>query len=708
MSTKRLTRAQIDEWYAGCPIPRRGGMVFRALENDGRLILGVYKDKKQMGVYVLNPDGRYCSRREGSVWCSGGIYSIFEWSTYWYQAEAHADKKIRWATAEDERTGEELLDEHNRYVSCKPNIIRRLREIESQYNENRRTSAAERKMRRIQNYIDTIPDEPEDFEKWCHEVVMGGMHYMFGKAGEDVYFCTSCGSKHIIKGLKDRQRTECPITGARVKVEKSRELVERHETVMLLQSMPDGKEAVARHISVWFDWSAKDGMRSNWGDNMVVVLPKDGRTSAYKWYYHLCGGFFGGTWWDDRNKANYTPRREYCYPYTVKDALANTVYEHLGLDVAAARGWRLSYNRLMMAWRYGQTEYLIKGGFERLVGEISDRCHVGLYAGCICEVGRDVKETLMLDGQRVARLRRADGGIGYLRWLRYEAETEEKIPEELLCWLGDNIEKPSDLNFALERMSAVKVGNYLRAQVKEYKRKTSSVIESWKDYLGMAKRLKLDTKKDMIFRPKHLKARHDELAEIISAKADELERERIEAQYPAVVGVCDRIRPLYEWTDEKYRVIVPAGAADIIREGRLLRHCVGSTDRYFDRIAEGESYIMFLRKCSDADAPWYTMEVEPGGKVRQLRTFGDDEGSDRPEAKEALGRWQKEIFKRLKSNSDGERELEAAEVSRERRIAEFEELRRNGNIIRNGRFAGRLLVEILEADFKEYNEQAAV
>jgi len=100
--------------------------------------------------------------------------------------------------------------------------------------------------------------------------------------------------------------------------------------------------------------------------------------------------------------------------------------------------------------------------------------------------------------------------------------------------------------------------------------------------------------------------------------------------------------------------------------------------------------------------------VEPGGKVRQLRTFGDDEGSDRPEAKEALGRWQKEIFKRLKSNSDGERELEAAEVSRERRIAEFEELRRNGNIIRNGRFAGRLLVEILEADFKEYNEQAAV
>ena len=70
------------------------------------------------------------------------------------------------------------------------------------------------------------------------------------------------------------------------------------------------------------------------------------------------------------------------------------------------------------------------------------------------------------------------------------------------------------------------------------------------------------------------------------------------------------------------------------------------------------------------------------------------------EAKAALALWRREVAKRI-----GEAEREAAEVSREKRLREFEELRRNGNIIRGGKLKGRLLVEVLEADFKEYNEE---
>ena len=110
---------------------------------------------------------------------------------------------------------------------------------------------------------------------------------------------------------------------------------------------------------------------------------------------------------------------------------------------------------------------------------------------------------------------------------------------------------------------------------------------------------------------------------------------------------------------------------------------------------------MFLRKSAHRTAPWYTMEVEPGGAVRQLRTYGDDEGTDREEAKAFLKKWRREVAKRI-----GQSEREAAEISREKRLAEFEELRRNGNIIRNGKLAGKLLVEVLEADFREYNEEA--
>jgi hypothetical protein len=159
---------------------------------------------------------------------------------------------------------------------------------------------------------------------------------------------------------------------------------------------------------------------------------------------------------------------------------------------------------------------------------------------------------------------------------------------------------------------------------------------------------------------------------------------------------------MYEWGDGIHEVVVPTGAAEIMREGRLLSHCVGSSDRYFDRIAAEESYVMFLRHSSDREKPWYTLEVEPGGCIRQLRTIGDAEGEDRAEAKEFLTKWRKEISRRI-----GTAEREAAAVSREKRLAEFEELRRNGNIIRNGRLAGKLLVDVLEADFKEYNTEIA-
>jgi hypothetical protein len=228
------------------------------------------------------------------------------------------------------------------------------------------------------------------------------------------------------------------------------------------------------------------------------------------------------------------------------------------------------------------------------------------------------------------------------------------------------------------------------------------VIRQWKDYLDMAEKLKLDLSKESVYKPKYLREKHDELTELINADRARIEAEKIESEYPAIKPVCAKIKDIYSWGNEEYEVIVPNGAADIQREGRLLSHCVGTTDRYFDRIAEEESYIMFLRKTKQRNTPWYTMEVEPGGAVRQLRTYGDDEGKDRAEAKAFLKKWRAEISKRI-----GQAEREAAEVSREKRLAEFEELRRNGNIIRNGKLAGKLLVEVLEADFKEYNEEIA-
>ena len=205
---------------------------------------------------------------------------------------------------------------------------------------------------------------------------------------------------------------------------------------------------------------------------------------------------------------------------------------------------------------------------------------------------------------------------------------------------------------------------------------------------------------DMNLRPRDLKARHDELTDILQKQKDALAAEEMERQFPEVRPVCDRIRAVYEYSDGVHTVIVPRGVADIVREGRLLSHCVASNERYMDRIADGESYILFLRRAEAPDTPWYTMEVEPGGKIRQLRTLGDTQGADREEAKAFLRVWAKVVHARCDRV-----ELQAAEVSREKRLREFEALRAGGNIIRRGLLAGKPLAEVLEADFAELNTE---
>ena len=105
---------------------------------------------------------------------------------------------------------------------------------------------------------------------------------------------------------------------------------------------------------------------------------------------------------------------------------------------------------------------------------------------------------------------------------------------------------------------------------------------------------------------------------------------------------------------------------------------------------------MFLRKADAPDTPYYTMEIEPGGTVRQLRTFYDNQNSDIDAARDFLREWQTVIAERLT-----EEDRQAATVSRVLREQEFEEMRQNNVVIYTGNLAGKRLVDVLTADLME-------
>ena len=43
----------------------------------------------------------------------------------------------------------------------------------------------------------------------------------------------------------------------------------------------------------------------------------------------------------------------------------------------------------------------------------------------------------------------------------------------------------------------------------------------------------------------------------------------------------------------------------IIEEGQALKHCLDRSDRYFERIANQESYIVFLRRTKAMEQPYF-------------------------------------------------------------------------------------------------------
>ena len=77
-----------------------------------------------------------------------------------------------------------------------------------------------------------------------------------------------------------------------------------------------------------------------------------------------------------------------------------------------------------------------------------------------------------------------------------------------------------------------------------------------------------------------------------------------------------------------------------------------------------------MRKASEPNQPYYTLEVEPGGTARQKRTVGDKQNADYEEAKNFIRKWQKAISRRLTKE-----DWELADRSALLRVKELAEMR---------------------------------
>ena len=100
--------------------------------------------------------------------------------------------------------------------------------------------------------------------------------------------------------------------------------------------------------------------------------------------------------------------------------------------------------------------------------------------------------------------------------------------------------------------------------------------------------------------------------------------------------------------------------------------------------------------------PYFTLEVEPNGTVRQKSTYYNRQEKNMDEINQFLKRWQRVIQKRL-----SRQDKLWTEESQRKREEEYQQLRKEKKNVFAGNYNGRLLADVLEENLLEAEENSA-
>lgn len=565
---------------------------------------------------------------------------------------------------------------------------------ESNQESRKYEMAQKRKQERIEAMLkEETPPAPDDFEEWIRREVFP-REYLFTeeKPKTTQYTCTACGKASRRKG-KPKPATACPLCGAKVKrVKAGNEIRSAVETIYLLQERPGGGDWIERVWHAFRTWKPDGSSHLCLMESIRILIPE--KQSWGVCYYNTDIG-----WWHTNQNA-YRHSKGHLYPGNLKELEENCWSEdmrHKGIRILTDRKIEFNVNELIISGSE-IIEYLIKGAYWTLVQELLNRSP-RVDRSLINGEGKTDQEVMRLDPARLARLKAMNGGFIALGWLQYEKTIGGKISQENLMYLekkGVSKTESSTWKCLSYVRSPEKFANYLKKQTKLLDAAPRTVISEWSDYLDMANKQGLDLTSEIFYKPKDLKAAHDDCVRNGQSRELKARAAEICRKFPGVEEVLKEIQDKYMYEGE-YAIVVPENVEQIIWEGRCLGHCIDTTDRYFERIQRRETFLVFLRRAEKKDQPWYTLEIEPGGTIRQQRTTGNNQNKDEVEAtKPFIRAWQQEVRQRI-----SEEDKALAETSRKARIIEYEELRKKREKVWHGPLAGKLLADVLEADLIE-------
>lgn len=494
---------------------------------------------------------------------------------------------------------------------------------------------------------------PEGLIDYIRREVLPEDRVIIYKRGNVNGICTVCGTQVHARGRRFTQSAyaTCPNCGARVicVLEDGCAFAANYiENIVAVQKGTDGETVFFRQWLLHRDNSARwehiedflqETVRYAIRGNKTAKWQKQGKES----YYMRTERYELDEWtrWQDNRiyDGSY-----FFYPTGIEEALSGTAMQYADLEgYLEERGhnknpiYFLEYHA-----RYPVIEFLWKAGYRNIV-------HNRIFG-----MDRENRNAILWERKKLKECFKFPLRILKLmppeEWSLNDIQRVNDLWEKYGGKVTDTeirlvLQSKVDIQLwsrATTYANAGRILKYIKNQTDKRKEKNpdkrsisqNDTAQAYRDYLQECEQLHLDLHDKEILFPKDLTAAHNRTMEQVKFEKNKADQEK----FQKAVEKLEK----FAWGEGEFFIRPAREQMELTAEGKALHHCVGG---YIKRMAEGETAIFFLRKVSEPDKPFYTLELQKK-RVIQCRTEHNASYDRNPDVKNFVDMWMEKVVKK--------------------------------------------------------------
>lgn len=534
-------------------------------------------------------------------------------------------------------------------VNESDNVWKAIQHFQRQVMKRRLEERHKKETAKIDSKMELVPEIPKGFKKWAHDVAMGDKRYLVYDAGSKKKitsgFCTCCKKTVDIdtRTIKPRnkQRGKCPACGGEVTfIPKGYFPTYQRDRKWgcLVQKINSG--IVVRYFHIFLEIQRDNNFKEEFciGELCRVFYQEDNAklyTDRYDWDVYKQHGSSRWCPGNGKHDCGYAV----LYTENLPQAFKGTIFQYCAVDIYQKKNRceQIPFSSFLDCYPEKRfLEYFIKSGMFNMTKDV-----VEYKARNLNTNGKTPMEVLELPKEYIKKLIEIDGTGAEYRLIKQcyadKVNFNANDIHEYYIRFGGNDEMLGVVN---THMSIGKFIRYIDKQRKklpvqkeesccnimyrtnytkqekeqmEYK----NIANDWRDYISWCATLKYDMNDMYVILPPNLKKAHDRVMKEYQEYREKQERRKkaiLEKKIKKVLKDAEGI-PALEIKTNKLTILVPKSGEEIKEEGRALHHCVGT---YVERVAKGETMILFVRRIDKPTEPYFTLEYR-NEKVIQCR-----------------------------------------------------------------------------------------